>query len=181
VHTFKLWHYTSAEKHFTACSTQRCSRMLAKSCHNSHPLPTLHSVASSPNARKEEECSSYDPGLCYSTPFGTCSYACKEMYFTPPIPKHCANGSCHLGPWFLHTSRVCNLVFLFTCVSMEPSSISACIRRRSRRQPYATMTLLQQLQDIHPYMLQVSILRYVPRLVNVHQPFTHIYLLLNIA
>ena len=87
----------------------------------------------------------------------------KGMYFAPPIPKHCANGSCHLGPWFLHTSRVCNLVFLFTCVGMELSSISACIRRRSRRQPYATMTLPQQLQDIHPYMLPVSILRYVPK------------------
>ena len=33
-------------------STQPCSRALAKPCHNSHPLPALHSVASSPNARK---------------------------------------------------------------------------------------------------------------------------------
>ena len=58
-------------------STQPCSRALAKPCHNSHLLPALHSVASSPNACKEEECSSYDPGLCYSTPFGTCSYVKK--------------------------------------------------------------------------------------------------------
>ena len=72
----------------------------------------------------------------------------KETYFAPPIPKHCANRSCHLVPWFLHTSRVCNLVFLFTYVGMELSSISACIRRRSRRQPYATMPPLQQLQEV---------------------------------
>ena len=68
-------------------STQPCSRELAKPCHNSHPLPALHSVANSPNTRKEEECSSFDPGLCYSTSFGTCSYEQKEVYFAPPIPK----------------------------------------------------------------------------------------------
>jgi hypothetical protein len=55
----------------------------------------------------------------------------KETYFAPPIPKHCANRSCHLGARFLHTSRVCNRAFLFTCVGMVPSSISVCIRRRS--------------------------------------------------
>ena len=87
----------------------------------------------------------------------------KEMYFAPPIPKHCANRSCHLVPRFLHTSRVCNMAFLFTCVGMVPSSVSVCIRRRSPRQPYATMPLLQQLQDIHSYMLLVSTLRYMPR------------------
>ena len=87
----------------------------------------------------------------------------KETYFAPPIPKHCANRSCHLVPWFLHTSRVCNLAFLFTCVGMVHSSVSVCIRRRSPRQPYAIMPLLQQLQDIHSYMLLVSTLRYMPR------------------
>ena len=30
-----------------------------------------------PTHAKEEECSSYDIGLCYSNPFGTCSYAKK--------------------------------------------------------------------------------------------------------
>ena len=87
----------------------------------------------------------------------------KETYFAPPIPKHCANRSCHQGPRFLHTCRVWNLAFLFTCVGMVPSFVSACIRRRSPRQPYATMPLLQQLQDIHSYMLQVSTLMYMPR------------------
>ena len=28
----------------------------------------------------------------------------KETYFAPPIPNHCANGSCHRGLWFLHTT-----------------------------------------------------------------------------
>ena len=36
----------------------------------------------------------------------------KEMYFAPPIPKHCANGSCHQGLWFLHTSRVYDLALI---------------------------------------------------------------------
>ena len=36
----------------------------------------------------------------------------KETYFAPPIPKHCANGSCHQGLWFLHTSRVYDLALI---------------------------------------------------------------------
>ena len=68
-------------------STQPCSRALAKPCHNSHLLPALHSVASSPNACKEEECSSYDLRLCYSTSFGTCSYAKKGDVFCTSNPK----------------------------------------------------------------------------------------------
>ena len=42
----------------------------------------------------------------------------KEMHFAPPTPKHCANGSCHQGLWFLHTSYVCNLALLFAWVGM---------------------------------------------------------------
>ena len=68
-------------------STKPYSRALAKPCHNSHLLPALHSVANSPNARKEEECSSYDPGFCYSTPFGTCSYAKKGDILCTSNPK----------------------------------------------------------------------------------------------
>ena len=59
-------------------STQPSSRTLEKPCHNSHPLPALHSITSIPNACKEEECSSYDLGICYSTLFGTCSFAKKR-------------------------------------------------------------------------------------------------------
>ena len=36
----------------------------------------------------------------------------KETYFAPPIPKQCANGSCHQGLWFLHTSRVYDLALI---------------------------------------------------------------------
>ena len=36
----------------------------------------------------------------------------KESYFAPPIPKHCANISCHQGLWFLHTSRVYDLALI---------------------------------------------------------------------
>ena len=69
------------------CSTPPCSRALVKPCYNSHPLPALHSIASSPNACKEEEYSPYDPGLCYSTLFGTCSYAKKGDVLCTTNPK----------------------------------------------------------------------------------------------
>ena len=36
----------------------------------------------------------------------------KETYFAPPIPKHCANRSCHQGLWFLHTSHVYDLTLI---------------------------------------------------------------------
>ena len=154
-------------------STQPCStwlhptllsRALAKPCHNYHSLPALHSVASSPNARaKKRNAPLMIQGFATPHHLAHAHMQRKEAYFAPPIPKHCANRSCHLGPRFLHTSRVCNLAFLFTCVGMVPSSISVCFRRRSPRQPYAIMPLLQQLQDIHSYMLLVSTLRYMPR------------------
>ena len=66
-------------------STQPSSRTLAKPCHNSHPLPALHIVVSS--TRKEKECSPHDLGLCYSTPFGTCSYAKKGDVLCTSNPK----------------------------------------------------------------------------------------------
>jgi len=163
VHTFKLWHYTSAEKHFTAYSTQPYSRALAKPCHNSHPLLALHSVVSSPTHAKKRNAPLTIQGFATQPRVAHAYMQRKETYFAPPIPKHCAQRSCHLGPRFLHTSRVCNLAFLFTCVNMVPSSVSFCIRQRSPRQPYAIMPLLQQLQDIHSYTLLVSTLRYMPR------------------
>ena len=36
----------------------------------------------------------------------------KETYFVPPIPKSCANRSCHQGLWFLHTNRVYDLALI---------------------------------------------------------------------
>lgn len=47
----------------------------------------LHSITSSPNTLKEEECTSYDPGLCYSTSFRTCSYAKKGDILCTSNPK----------------------------------------------------------------------------------------------
>ena len=184
MHTFKLWHYTSAEKHFTACSTQLYSRTLTKPCHNSYPLPALHSVISSPNARKEEECSSYDPGLCYSTPFGTCSYVKKGDIPCTSNPKVLCQRIVPPRSMVFYTLDVCTTE---PCYSPElgwteySPPFQAHIKWRNRQQPRATMPPLQQLQDFHPYTLLVSTLRYVPRYVNGHQSFTHIYLLLNIA
>ena len=40
-----------------------------------------------PTHAKEEECSSYDTGLCYSNPLGTCSYAKKGDVLCTSNPK----------------------------------------------------------------------------------------------
>ena len=119
-----------------------------------------------PMHAKEEECSSYDPGLCYSTLIGTCSYAQKRrrtlhlesQSIVPTDQATMVHGFytlavCTTWPWLLAWVR---MVWV-------PSSTSARIKRRNHQQPYATMPTLQQLQDFHPYMLLVSILRYVSR------------------
>ena len=163
MHTFTLWHYTSAEKktfhrllHLTLERLQSLAITLIR-CQ----LCIVSSAA--PTHAKKRNVPLMIRGFATPTHLAHTHMQRKETYFAPPIPKHCANRSCHLVPRFLHTSRVCNLAFLFTCVGRVPSSVSVCIRRRSPRQPYATMPLLQQLQDIHSYMLLVSTLRYMPR------------------
>ena len=63
----------------------------------------------------------------------------RETYFAPPILKHCANGSCHQGLWFLHTSSVYDLALVvrlswdglgallrFKLTSKEESSTTIC-------------------------------------------------------
>ena len=88
----------------------------------------------------------------------------KETYFAPPIPKHCANGSCHQGLWFLHTSRVYDLALIIR-LSWHGALLRFKLTSKGGivRQPDATMPPLQQLQDFHPYTLLVSTLRYEPR------------------
>ena len=87
----------------------------------------------------------------------------KETYFAPPIPKHCGNRSCHQGLWFLHTSRVYDLTLIIhlswlgALLCFSPHQKGGAIDNQMRMPP------LQQLQDFHPCMLLVSILRYVPR------------------
>ena len=86
VHSFKLWPYTSAKKHFSAWLHPTLpSHMLAKPRHNPLPLLPLLSAALAAQAHTLEECSSSSPGLCYPTPFDTHSYTRMEMYFASPI------------------------------------------------------------------------------------------------
>jgi hypothetical protein len=127
----------------------------------------LHSVASSPNAyAKQEECSSYDPGLCYSTPFGTCSYVKKGDIPCTSNPKVLCQRIVPPRSMVFYTLDVCTTE---PCYSPElgwteySPPFQAHIKWRNRQQPHATMPPLQQLQDFHPYTLLVSTLRYVPR------------------
>ena len=119
-----------------------------------------------PTHAKEEECSSYDIGLCYSNPFGTCSYAKKGDILCTSNPKSIVPTDHATKVYGFYTLAVCTTwPWLFAWVGMVwvPSSTSAHIKRRNRQQPYATMPPLQQLQDFHLYMLLVSTLRYVLR------------------
>jgi len=106
-------------------STQPCSHALAKPSHNSHPLPTLHSVASSPNARKKRNVPLTIRGFATPPCLAHAHMQRKGTYFAPLIPKHCANGSCHRGSWFLHTSRVYDLTLI---VRLSWDGLSALLR-----------------------------------------------------
>ena len=103
LHAFKLWPYTSAEKHSAAWLHPTLpSRALAKPRHSPHSLLALLSTALASRAQTLEECSSSGLGLCYSTPFGNCSHTQKEMHFVPLtiVPMELttkAQGSCTLA------------------------------------------------------------------------------------
>ena len=120
-------------------STQPCSRTLAKPCHNSHPLPALHSVLAAPAHAKKRNVPLTIRGFATPPCLAHAHMQRKETYFAPPIPKYCANGSCHQGLWFLHTSSVYDLALVvrlsldglgallrFKLTSKEESSITIC-------------------------------------------------------
>ena len=119
-----------------------------------------------PTHAKEEECSSYDPGLCYSTPFGTCSYVKKGDIPCTSNPKVLCQRIVPPRSMVFYTLDVCTTE---PCYSPEfgwtkySPPFQAHIKWRNRQQPRATMPPLQQLQDFHPYTLLVSTLRHVPR------------------
>ena len=62
----------------------------------------------------------------------------KETYFAPPIPKHCANGSSHHGPWFLHASRVYDLA-LITRLSSDGLSALLYFSSYQKEEPSTTI------------------------------------------
>ena len=62
----------------------------------------------------------------------------KEMYFVPPIPKHCANGSCHQGSWFLHTSCVYDLTLI---VRLSWDGLSALLHFSSHQKEESSTTI----------------------------------------
>ena len=74
VHALKLWQYTSAEKTFRHLAPHNLAlaRLQSLAITLIRCQLCIASLAA-PMHAKEEECSSYDPGLCYSTLIGTCS------------------------------------------------------------------------------------------------------------
>ena len=86
VHAFKLWPYTSIEKHSAPwLHPTMLSHALAKPRHSPHILLALLSTTLVARAHTLEECSSSSQQLWYSTPFGTHSHTQKKTYFAPPI------------------------------------------------------------------------------------------------
>jgi len=119
-------------------STQPCSHALAKPSHNSHPLPTLHSVASSPNARKKRNVPLTIRGFATPPCLAHAHMQRKGTYFAPLIPKNCANGSCHRGSWFLHTSRVYDLTLI---VRLSWDGLSALLHFSSHQKEESSTTI----------------------------------------
>ena len=119
-----------------------------------------------PTHAKEKECSSYDQGICYSTPFGTCSYVKKGDIPCTSNPKVLCQRIVPPRSMVFYTLDVCTTE---PCYSPEfgwtkySPPFQAHIKWRNHQQPRAAMPPLQQLQDFHPYTLLVRTLRYVPR------------------
>ena len=88
VHALKLWQYTSAEKTFRhlAPPNLALARLQSLAITLIRCQLCIASLAA-PMHAKEEECSSYNPGLCYSTLIGTCSYAQKGDVLCTSNPK----------------------------------------------------------------------------------------------
>ena len=113
VHTFKLWQYTLAEKHFTTW----LHPTFALTCLQSLAITLIRCqlcIASlaAPTHTKKRNAPLTIRGFATPPCLAHAHMQRKETYFTPPIPNHCANGSCHLGPWFLHTSCVYDLTLI---------------------------------------------------------------------
>ena len=62
----------------------------------------------------------------------------RETYFAPPIPKHCANGSCHQGLWFLHTSYVYDLPLI---IRLSSDGLSDLLRFSSHQKEESSTTI----------------------------------------
>ena len=126
----------------------------------------LHSVASSPNARKRRGMLLLWSRALLLTPFGTCSYVKKGDIPCTSNPKVLCQRIVPPRSMVFYTLDVCTTepCYLpeFGWTKYSPP-FQAHIKWRNRQQPRATMPPLQQLQDFHPYTLLVSTLRYVPR------------------
>ena len=78
----------------------------------------------------------------------------KEMYFAPPIPKHCANRTCNLGSWFLHTSHVYDLTLIIhlswhgALLRFGPHQKGGAIDNQMRPCHHCSNS-----KTLHPYML----------------------------
>ena len=84
--------------------------------------------------------------LCGHTPLGTYSCTSEVTYSMSPIIHLCTNGSCHIGPRFIHSSHVC---VAWACCSPEWECCAPLYlnTKGDIKNPYAIMPPLQQLQS----------------------------------
>jgi hypothetical protein len=93
-------------------STQPCSRALAKPCITLIHCQLCIASLAAPTHAKKRNAPLTIRGFTIPPLLAHAHMQRKETYFAPPIPKRCANGSCHQGLWFLHTSHVYDLALI---------------------------------------------------------------------
>ena len=127
MHAFKLCHYISAEKktfHHLAPPNLALTRLQSLAI---GPIYCQFCIAllAAPTHAKKRNVPLTIQGFATPPCLAHAHMQRKEMYFAPPIPKHCANRSCNLGSWFLHTSRVYDLILI---VRLSWDGLSALLR-----------------------------------------------------
>ena len=113
VHALKLWQYTSAEKTFRHLAPPNLALARLQSlaitlircqlCIVSLTVPTHAKNRNAPLLIQD-----------FATPPRSAHAHMNKRRYTLHLQsqKHCAIGSCHLGPWFLHTSSVYDLALI---------------------------------------------------------------------
>jgi len=110
---YTLWHYTSAKKtlHHLAPPNLALARLQSLAI---TPIYCQLCIALlvAPTHAKKRNAPLTIRGFATPHRLAHAHMQRKETYFAPPIPKHCAKGSCHQGLWFLHTSCVYDLALI---------------------------------------------------------------------
>ena len=136
---YTLWHYTSAKKHFTTWlhPTFALARLQSLAITSIRCQLCIASLAA-PTHTKKRNAPLTIRGFATPPCLAHAHMQRKEAYFTPPIPKHCANGSCHQGLWFLHTSYVYDLALI---IRLSLDGLSALLRFSSHQKEESLTTI----------------------------------------